>query len=66
MRVKPDPHAQPTTQGTDPEAAAWGRLVLSWPCPLCGRPWPCDCYSDPEPAAAQNKQESTPTPTQEN
>jgi hypothetical protein len=23
--------------------ARFYRLVLSWPCPNCGQPWPCPC-----------------------
>jgi hypothetical protein len=43
------PHNPPDTMPPpDAEAVLFARLiarVLSWPCPICGRPGLCDCFA---------------------
>lgn len=56
MRASNNPRlTRPATRPAetpDREAVILGRLVarvLSWPCPKCGRPWPCACFETPKP-----------------
>jgi hypothetical protein len=44
--VTTPPSSSPTLpRPPDPEAALLARayaLILSWPCPICGKPYPCE------------------------
>jgi len=55
-RTDPSPTAAP-----DPEAILCARvyaLILSWPCPKCGKPYPCQCNKLVQPVDDQQTGES--------
>jgi hypothetical protein len=69
------PKRTPASVVPDPAAALLSRaygLILSWPCPACGRPFPCACdlgdlagqgarREDQAPARDQGKTADTPS-----
>jgi len=52
----PTPSRPPADLAAEKLARAYG-LILSWPCPVCGRPFPCPCdLAETPPAQAETPQ----------
>ena len=61
QRNRPDPSPAKTAPPPDPEAVLCARvyaLILSWPCPKCGKPYPCQCNKLVQPEDGRQTGES--------